>query len=468
MSPAARILVVDDEKLIRWSVSERLNKSGYTVSTAETGEEALGLIASSAPAVMLLDVRLPGIDGLETLQRALVLQPELVVVMMSAHGTVDIAVEGMKHGAIDFLTKPFALTKLDEVVRRAQGAAATRRALAAPAARQGAGGKDAIVGESPAIVQIRDLVARVASSHSGTILVEGESGTGKEVVARCIHAQSERAPNPFVSVNCAALPEHLLESELFGHERGAFTDARAPKAGLFKAAASGTIMLDEIGDMPAGGQSKLLRLLEDHTYRRVGGLQELTSDARVVAATNVDLERCVSEGRFRADLYFRLNVVRIQIPPLRERREDVAPLAAAFIARYNQELKRNLRSISPAALALLEAFSWPGNVRELRNVIERALILHGDIDELRPEHLPAELRGPARPQATAPLPSPGAAPGAAPEVQLGSIAQLEGIERQLIAEAMRKAGGNQSQAARVLGISRDTLRYRLKKHAMEE
>ena len=464
MSPATRIMVVDDEKLIRWSVSERLMRNGYEVATAETGEEALKAVAACPPAVMLLDVRLPGIDGLETLQRALALHPDLVVVMMSAHGTVDIAVEGMKRGAIDFLTKPFALATLDEVVRHAQGAASTRRALAMPPSRPGAdGGTDSIIGESPAISQIRDLVARVASSHSGTILVEGESGTGKEVIARCIHFHSERAPHPFISVNCAALPEQLLESELFGHERGAFTDARTPKAGLFEAAGGGTVMLDEIGEMPASGQSKLLRLLESHTYRRVGGLRELPCDVRVVAATNADLEKSVSAGRFRADLFFRLNVVRIRIPPLRERKEDVAPLTTSFIARYNHELKRNVWAVSPAALDLLTAFDWPGNVRELRNVIERALILHGDIDELRPEHLPPEVRAGGRPPAAVASPTS----GDVQELQLGTIAQLDGIERQLIAEALRKAGGNQSQAARALGISRDTLRYRIKKHAME-
>ena len=455
MSGAPRVLVVDDEKLIRWSVSERLSRKGYQVSAAESGERALEMLATERPDVMLLDVRLPGIDGIETLKRALVLQPDVVVVMMSAHGTVDIAVQGMKHGAVDFLTKPFPLAMLDAAVERAYAAAATRRRLAGPGSERpteaSAGG---MVGKSPVIEKIRTMIGRIAASDFATVLVEGESGTGKEVVARSIHVQSARASKPFLCVNCAALPEQLLESELFGHERGAFTDAREQKVGLFEAAAGGTVMLDEVGDMAPGGQAKLLRLLENRTFRRVGGLSELNSDVRVVAATNADLEHRVSENLFRADLYFRLNVVRIQIPPLRERSDDVPLLAAAFIARYNEEMKRNLRSISQPALAMLVAYRWPGNCRELRNVIERALILHGDIDELRPEHLPDAIREAA--------PLPPAAPLAAPQ-----SAQLEPMERQMICEALRKSGGNQSEAARLLGVSRDTLRYRQKRHAIE-
>jgi len=455
MKDTPRILVVDDEKLIRWSVGERLSRKGYQVSAAESGERALEMVATDRPEVMLLDVRLPGIDGIETLKRALVLQPELVVVMMSAHGTVDIAVQGMKHGAVDFLTKPFPLAMLDAAVERAYAAAATRRRLAGPGAeRQTEAGAGGLLGKAPAIELLRNMVWRIAASDFATVLVEGESGTGKEVVARSIHAQSARASKPFLCVNCAALPEQLLESELFGHERGAFTDAREQKVGLFEAAAGGTVMLDEIGDMPPGGQAKLLRLLENRTFRRVGGVSELHSDVRVVAATNADLEHRVSEDRFRADLYFRLNVVRLQIPPLRERMEDMPLLAAAFIARYNEEMKRKLRGISEPALALMDAYRWPGNVRELRNVIERALVLHGDIDELRPEHLPEAIR-----EATLAMPVVPDAPA--------QIVQLDSMERQMICEALRKSGRNQSEAARILGISRDTLRYRQKKHAIE-
>ena len=455
----ARILVVDDEKLIRWSVGERLQRGGYEVLSAESGEEALQLIGKQPPDLMLLDVRLPGIDGLATLQQALGLQPELAVLMMSAHSTVDIAVEAMKHGAIDFLVKPFPFQALDAAVERALGTARTRRQIEALTAerRGGAEAITALVGRSAAMEQVRTMATRLAGSEATTVLIEGESGSGKEVVARAVHFGSARADRPFLQVNCAALPEHLLESELFGHERGSFTDAHAQKRGLFESAEGGTVMLDEIGDLHPGGQAKLLRLLENKTFRRVGGVTELKADVRVLAATNVNLEERVSEGRFRADLFFRLNVVRIRVPPLREHPEDIPLLAAHFIARFNQEMKRQVHGVNAVALEALQAYHWPGNVRELRNVIERAFILHASAEELRAEHLPPELRG------TPPAPR-GKEKGAAQAPADGLV--LEDVERKLIREAMERANGNQSQAARLLGISRDTLRYRLKKHGM--
>ena len=459
MTNGARILVVDDEKLIRWSVGERLQRDGYEVLSAESGEQALDLVAANAPDVMLLDVRLPGIDGIATLQRALAVHPEMSVLMMSAHSTVDIAVEAMKHGAIDFLVKPFPFQSLDAAVQRALSTARTRRQIAAlTSERKQAAAMDALVGHSASMELVRNMIARLGQSDATTVLIEGESGAGKEVVARCIHFESGRADRPFMQVNCAALPEHLLESELFGHERGAFTDAHAQKRGLFESAEGGTVMLDEIGDLPAGGQAKLLRLLENKTFRRVGGVNELRADVRVVAATNVDLEERVAEGRFRADLFFRLNVVRIRVPPLREHPEDVPLLAAHFVARFNQEMKRSVRGISSAALETLQAYQWPGNVRELRNVVERAFILHANTDEIRPEHLAPELRnGVAYKKAEK-------AEKLVPAVEQGIV--LEDVEKKLILEAMERANGNQSKAARLLGVSRDTLRYRLKKHGM--
>ncbi len=456
MNAPARILVVDDEKLIRWSVCERLQRGGYEVVGAESGEEALEVLARGAPDLVLLDVRLPGIDGLATLQRALDANADLTVLMMSAHSNVDVAVEAMKHGAIDFLVKPFPFQALDAAVERALASARTRRQIAALTAER-RGGEDAlvtIVGKSAAADQLRSVAARLAASEATTVLVEGESGTGKEVVARAIHFASARAERPFMQVNCAALPEHLLESELFGHERGAFTDAHTQKRGLFETADGGSVLLDEIGDLPAGGQAKLLRLLENKTFRRVGGVAELRADVRVIAATNVNLEERVSDGRFRADLFFRLNVVRVVVPPLREHPEDVPLLAAHFIARFNQEMKRSMRGVSATALELLQGYRWPGNVRELRNVVERAFILHASADELRPEHLPPELRagGAPRRERMTPVPVDGLV--------------LEEVEKKLIAEALERASGNQSRAARLLGISRDTLRYRLKKHGI--
>jgi two-component system, NtrC family, response regulator AtoC len=453
----ARILVVDDEKLIRWSVAERLQRDGYEVLSAESGEQALDIVAATPPDLMLLDVKLPGIDGVQTLQKALSLHPELAVLMMSAHSTVDVAVEAMKRGAIDFLVKPFPLQQLDAAVERALANARTRRQIATLASdKRGASALEAIVGGSAMMEQVRSMISRLASSDTTTVLIEGESGAGKEVVARAIHLQSARAERPILQVNCAALPEHLLESELFGHERGAFTDAHTQKRGLFESAEGGSVMLDEIGDLPPGGQAKLLRLLENKTFRRVGGVQELRADVRVIAATNVNLEERVSEGRFRADLFFRLNVVRIVVPPLRDHLEDVPTLAAHFIVRFNHEMKRQVKGIAPAAMEMLKAYHWPGNVRELRNVVERAFILHAGADEIRPEHLTPELRR--------------AAPQKRPEKIVPDVTEdglvLEDVERKLIAEAMERASGNQSKAARLLGVSRDTLRYRLKKHGM--
>jgi two-component system, NtrC family, response regulator AtoC len=457
MNRTARVLVVDDEKLIRWSVAERLQREGYEVLSAESGEQALELVSSTPPDLMLLDVRLPGIDGVETLQRALSIHPELAVLMMSAHSTVDIAVDAMKHGAVDFLVKPFPFQALDAAVERALATARTRRQIATlTSERRGASALEAIVGASAAMEQVRSMIGRLATSDTTTVLVEGESGSGKEVVGRAIHFQSARAERPFLQVNCAALPEHLLESELFGHERGSFTDAHTQKRGLFESSEGGSVMLDEIGDLPPGGQAKLLRLLENKTFRRVGGVQELRCDVRVIAATNVNLEERVSEGRFRSDLFFRLNVVRIVVPALRDHLEDVPTLTAHFIARYNQEMKRNVRGVTAPAMEMLKGYHWPGNVRELRNAIERAFILHAGSEEIRPEHLTPELRR---------------APAARrPEKLVPAVKEeglvLDDVEKKLIAEAMERASGNQSKAARLLGVSRDTLRYRLKKHGM--
>jgi two-component system response regulator AtoC len=342
-------------------------------------------------------------------------------------------------------------------VERAISTSATRRHIAdLTADPRSTAALDQLVGASAAMENVRSMVSRLGGSDATTVVIEGESGSGKEVVARAIHFRSARAEKPFLQVNCAALPEHLLESELFGHERGAFTDAHSQKRGLFETAAGGTVMLDEIGDLPPGGQAKLLRLLENKTFRRVGGVQELHSDIRVIAATNVNLEERVSDGRFRADLFFRLNVVRITVPALREHVEDVPALAAHFVARFNQELKRQVKGIAPAAMDMLKAHAWPGNVRELRNVIERAFILHAGAEEIRPEHLSPEMRR---------TPVPRRSDKFVPSISEEGLV-LDDVERKLIVEAMERAAGNQSKAARLLGVSRDTLRYRLKKYGI--
>jgi DNA-binding NtrC family response regulator len=450
---ASTVLVVDDEKLIRWSLSSRLERKGYKILSAETGEDALAKVEHDRPDLMLLDVRLPGIDGVTTLARALAIHPEILVIMMSAHSTIDTAVDAMKLGAVDFLVKPFPLETLDATIERVLAAAQARRqpaVQALPDATLDAVGS--IVGISPAAHELRSMVARLATSDTTTVLVEGESGVGKEVVSRAVHMASSRASRPFAQVNCAALPNHLLESELFGHERGAFTDAHMQKRGIVESADGGSVMLDEIGELPPSGQAKLLQLLESKTFRRVGGVQEQRADVRIIAATNVNLERMVTGGHFRADLFFRLNVVRIQVPPLRERMEDVPLFVSHFLGHFNRTLKREVRDVLPAAMEILEQYDWPGNVRQLRNVIERALILHPLIKDLRPEHLPPELRRPARVDGQS-----------APEASTAGLS-LQATEIKMLREALERSAGNQSKAARLLGITRDTLRYRLKKY----
>ena len=453
MAPRARIRVVDDEKLIRWSVGERLTRSGFEVVTVETAEQALEHLAEHRPEVALFDVRLPGMDGVTLLSRAVALHPDLVVVMMSAHSTIDIAVQAMKDGALDFLVKPFPLTQLDVAVERALAVSASRRQLTESSSQPLDEKHGAMVGSSRAFKALLGTLDKLVASQASTVLILGESGSGKEFVARNIHFRSVRAAKPFLQINCAAVPELLLESELFGHERGAFTDAHARKAGLFEEAEGGTVLLDEIGDLPLAGQAKLLRLLEEKRFRRVGGSGEIAVDVRVLAATNANLEEQVKLGRFRNDLFFRLNVIRIEVPPLRERREDVGLMSAHFLARVSHDLGRPPpKGISPSALTLLQSYAWPGNVRELRNVIERALILHPGIEELRPEHLPAELtRG-----KDAGLP---AGPG--------GPRSLEDTERRMMVEALDKTLGNQTQAAKLLGISRDTMRYRMRRHGLD-
>ena len=454
-----KILVVDDEKLIRWSISRRLKKLGYEVATAETGEEALEQLAAAPPDGLLLDVRLPGIDGVEVLNRALQMSPELAVIMMSAHSTIDIAVGAMKRGASDFLVKPFPLEAMELALQRALSTARIRRQLAGLTVEQKSPTQalGTIVGRSAAIEEVRRMALRAAEASFATCLIEGESGAGKEVVARAVHFSSDRADQPFLQINCAALPEHLIESELFGHEKGAFTSADHAKRGLFEMADGGTVLLDEIGDLALAGQAKLLNLLENRTFRRVGGIAERHTEVRILAATNVDLDTSVEKGRFRADLFFRLNVVRIQVPPLRERPEDIALLAEHFLSKFAKDMNRPTEGLSGHALELLTSFRWPGNVRQLRNTIERAMILNPTAVVLRPEHFGPEL-GQAAGSHQALAVSPGADEGG--NIQLGEQ------ERQLIVKALEKSGGNQSKAARILGISRDQLRYRIRKHGL--
>ena len=457
MTPApASILVVDDERLIRWSLEQQLRREGYSVQAVETGAEALQRTQADPPDLVLLDVRLPDADGVELLGRLRAADPECLVIMMTAHGGVDSAVRAMKLGAQDYVSKPFDVEELKLAIRKALDTRTLRRDVARFQVEAAQGSAlDDLIGVSRAVADLKGLIHRIAQSDATTVLLQGESGTGKDLVARIIHYASQRARAPFLAVNCVALPEHLLESELLGHERGAFTDARALKKGLFEQADGGTVYLDEIGDMRLDLQGKLLRLIEEKAFRRVGGLRDIKVDVRIIAATNRDLTKSLAAGEFRTDLYYRLKVFPLRLPPLRERPEDVLPLARHFIARFSREMRREPLDLHPETQARLLSYTWPGNVRELRNILERAIILApGNILEL--EHLPLELCDqPARRADLAAKPASVSLPGEG--------LRLEEVERDLVRQALEATEGNQVRAARLLGISRDALRNRMKK-----
>ena len=445
----ATLLIVDDEELVRWSLRERLRKDGYTV--LESGTVA-GAMEKLTPAVdlVLLDQRLPDGDGLTLLQQIKESSPDTLVILMTAFSTVENAVAAMKHGAYHYLNKPFNLDDVSAVVEKALETSRLRREVRMLRGSQSRDyGFDAIIGSSSAMVEAKSLLERIAASPATTVLLTGETGTGKDLAAKAIHFNSERASKPFVNITCSALPENLLESELFGHERGAFTDARQQKRGLLETADGGTVFLDEIGEMTPGLQAKLLRFLEDRTFKRVGGLNDIRVDVRVIAATNRSLDDEVRAGRFREDLFYRLQVMPVRLPPLRERVGDIRLLVAHYIDRYNREFRKRVRGLQPGAQAMLDQYRWPGNVRELRNAIERAMLL-ADNGLLGAEDF-ATLSKAATP-ATFRLPPEGV--------------DLETVERQLVMQALQRAGGNQTQAGHLLGINRDQVRYRIEKFGL--
>ena len=446
----ATILVVDDEELIRWSLTERLKAEGYDVLEADTGAAALEKLPEGIDLV-LLDYKLPDTDGVAVLRKIKEFDQDILVILLTAYASVETAVEAMKLGAYHFANKPFNLDEVVATVERALETTRLRREVRryrANAARPYT--LHSIVGSSESMTALRHLVARVATSPASTVLLTGESGTGKDLVAKVIHYTSDRATRPFMNITCSALPENLLESELFGHERGAFTDARLQKRGLLETADGGTVFLDEIAEMVPALQAKLLRFLEEKSFKRVGGAGDIQVDVRVVAATNRNLEDEVAKGRFRSDLYYRLNVLPISLPPLRAHPQDVPVLVEFFIDGFNSEFRKRVLGASPSAYTLLERYGWPGNVRELRNVVERAMLL-SDSQRLEPKDFPVFTT----------------TPGSAEDFELPAKGvHLDELERSLVVQALKRSGGNQTKAAALLGLNRDQIRYRIEKFSL--
>ena len=444
-----KILVIDDDESLRRVLEYNLAQEGYAVLTASSGEQGLDLLRKEGADLVVTDVRMPGMDGLQVLEGVRKVDPNIQVIILTAFGTIEMAVEAMKAGAFHYISKPFNRDELKLTIKKAlQLKELERENVALRQELKERTGLDAIIAESPPMSQVLELVVRVAPTET-TVLILGESGTGKELIARAIHGSSPRAHGPFVAVNCAAIPETLLESELFGHVKGAFTGAIRDRVGKFEAAEGGTIFLDEIGEMRPDLQVKILRVLEERMLERVGDNRLIRVDVRVLAATNKDLSKAIQAGEFREDLYYRLNVVPLQIPPLRERREDIRPLAQHFLKRLGASPRL---TIAPEAFRALESYDWPGNVRELENALERAMIFHrGDVISLA--DLPETIRAPKAKEAAA-------LPVSLPEAGLS----LEEVEKELILRALQKHDWNQSRAARYLGITRHTLLYRIEKH----
>jgi DNA-binding NtrC family response regulator len=440
---AASLLVADDDPVARGLLVEVLTAEGYRVRAADGGAACVRLAEAEPVDLALVDLRMPDLDGLEVLRRLSALRPPVPVLILTAFATIETAIETIRAGAWDYVSKPFRIDEIRlTVVRALEAQRLARENLQYRRQLDERYGLEGLVGQSPEIVAVYKQVARLAALDT-TVLIQGETGTGKELVARALHQASPRASRPLVVVDCTALPETLFESELFGHERGAFTGAGAPRRGLLEAADGSTCFLDEIGELPRALQAKLLRVLQERVLRRVGGNDEIPVDVRIVAVTNRDLRKQLEEGAFREDLYYRLNVVTITVPPLRERPGDVVVLARHFLARYATAAGRPVSGFAPEALALLEAHTWPGNVRELEHAVERAVALSSSPLVL-PENLPPELRTPS-----------GARPPAPP-----ARMSLEEMKRWYVAQALDEAGGNKARAAEMLGIDRRTL-YRI-------
>lgn len=453
----SKVLIVDDEPSISRSLTRVLEDRGYLVRSAPTGTEGLAEAEAWRPHVILLDVKLPDADGLDLLPKIRRVESTAQVIVLTAYADTKIAVQAMKRGAVDFLRKPYDMDEVVLAVETARKASARDGYLAVYQRRErGRYAEEQLLGQCAAMRETLDLVRRVSRSDATSVLVLGESGTGKELVARAVHFESDRRRAPFMELNCSAMQETLLENELFGHERGAYTGATHLKRGLVELSDGGTLFLDEIGDLPASTQAKLLRFIEHRTFKRVGGNVDINVDIRIVAATNVNLEAAVRNGTFREDLFWRLQVVRVELPPLRERDEDVNLLAEHFLQTFALKFRKGFRKLSPEVQDLFLGYRWPGNVRELRNLIERIVLLE-DGEELEPRHLPSEFLGRTR----------GAARGDEERAaESDAMRTLQVVEEEHILRVLSHCKGNKSHAARVLGLSRQGLLDRLKRTSL--
>ena len=447
--------------MIRWSLGEALRGWGFEPIEAATASAALAAFEAEPPAAVLLDINLPDGSGLDVLRKIRYRQADAVVIMITANVLVDETIAALRGGAYDFIGKPINLEELHVAIRNGIEAGRLRKEVSLfRRERAEQFSFEQIIGQSPAMKEMLGIARKVAESEVSSVLLQGESGTGKDLVAKAIHYQSNRSAGPFVAINCAALPGTLIESELFGYEKGAFTDAKARKEGLFQQAEGGTLFLDEIGELELSLQAKLLRVLEEGAFRRVGGLRDIPFDARVIAASNKDLKAESEAGRFRLDLYYRLSVIQIDIPPLRERVDDVLLLTEHYIEAFAKRLRKRVHTMAPDVAAAFRRYEWPGNVRELRNVIERALILE-DGDVITMKYVPrAVIEGIRQSVAEAGR----TFGGALPNFRLPAEGiSLDEVEMELVRQAIERSGGNQTKAAELLAISRDQLRYRLKK-----
>lgn len=452
-----KLLIIDDEKLIRWSFEKKLHSKNHKIYTAETAEEGIRIFETERPNIVFLDNKLPKMQGLDAISKLKAIDEEAIIIFMTAYESVETAVKAIKEGAYEYINKPFSFEEINIIINNVKEKIKTDNEIQVLKRDQ----KDAItfdniIGNSQELKKIKEISKKIAKTETTTILLLGESGTGKDLFSRAIHNESNRKDKPFVTINCSSLPETLLESELFGYEKGAFTDAKKLKKGLFEVAENGTVFLDEIGEINHTTQLKLLNVLENRTIRRLGGTVDIMVDIRIIAATNKNLKKSVEEKNFRDDLYYRLKVFQITIPSLREHKKDIPELISYFIEQFNCQFRKKIDKISPDALNLMKKYNWPGNVRELRNVIERAIILESS-NYLTEENLPGEIRDEViKTKQTHPynfeIPDTGFS--------------LEEMEKQIIKQSLEKSNFNQTKASQILGISRDTLRYKKKKYKL--